>query len=454
MHVMIRRYIFLATLLVLPVLVYLPAAADRDPWYTTATVSPDAPEWTPFPGIEISSEGAGIPQLSLAPNGNLLIVYEHWVSSDVNRDPYAAVSFDGGQSWTDGFPILSSPTVDSLDLDVVYDGNSDAHAVWVERVTGNYQLRYRRMSAANPGVWDTDRTISNIVSSNPLMANPAIFATGNDTLDVVWVEADQNNITNQTADVYHARSVDNGATWTKTGMVYSVVAPISLSPDLFVDSSGIAHVVWQESAPLGLYDVLYVRSDSPPNNGSVTWTAIDAPLNSLDADIEEAQEPAIAIWNGRIYVTFTDLHEDDLQTVVLARCTVDCEEIGNWALASISGEAVSVNSADPAYVKSQIARNDDTIFVYFHGTDPNLVDDNEAIWGVNQCENWAGSGRDQVTPTNIRSINPALTATTGKLHLAYELVSPGSPDEIHQIHYMSASFDCQYFIYMPTAAKP
>lgn len=450
MRLFARRYLLLLLLLVLPVLFYRPVDAQRDPWYTTATVSPDGPVWSTFPGIEISAEGAGIPQIAAAPNGDLMIVYNHWVNGRTDRDPYFAVSFNSGQSWTDGIPIATSANVDSLQLDVTYDNNNNAHVVWVELANNNFQLKYSQSSSASPGVWGTNRTISNVASSNPLMASPSIFASGSNTLDVVWVEADQNNGFNPTLDVYHARSVDNGSSWTKTGTVISNLFPTSQNPDLFVDGSGIVYIAWEEAAPLGASDIRFVKSDAPPNSASVTWTEIDSPLNSLDSAITQAQQPALTFDSGQFYVAFTDLRDNgDTQTVVMARCATNCTAIANWSLQTISGEAVGVNSADPFSVVPQITRGNDTVFVYFHGTDPGLVDENEVIWGMNQCENWAAFGRDQVTPTNIRSINPAIATTAGKLHLAYELVTPGSPSEIHQIHYMSGDFDCQHFVFLP-----
>ena len=123
-------------------------------------------------------------------------------------------------------------------------------------------------------------------------------------------------------------------------------------------------------------------------------------------------------------------------------------------MSAISGEPVGVNSADPFAIVPEIAQNPESVFVYFHGSDPNLPDENEAIGGMNECENWASSGRDLVTQTNTRSINPAIAAASERLYLAFELVTPGSPDDVHQIHFMNATFTCEFFIYMPVSVIP
>ena len=451
MRLFLGRKLLLLFMLALPIVAFWPAAAEKGPGMIGPAHPSRGPVWNPFPGIEISAEGAGIPQIAVAPNGELMIVYNHWVTGRTDRDPYFAVSFNGGSSWTPGIPIVASAGVDSLQLDVAYDDNSVAHAVWVQLGSGNFQLKYRQHNA---GVWGTDRTISSVISSNPLLASPALYATGSNTLDVVWVEADQNSV-NPTLDVYHARSTNSGSTWTVTGTVASSLLPTSQHPDLFVDENGIVYVVWEEAAVGGESEIRLVRSDSPPNNATVTWTEIDAPISSLDSDITHAQQPAILNRSGTIYVVFADVRDSgDTQTVVRANCTGTCTSIDDWTLATISGDAVGVNSADPFAIVPELAQNDASVFAYFHGTLPDLPDDNEAIIGVNECEGWASGGRDLVTPTNTRSINPAIVATEETLHLAYELVTPGNPSDVHQIHYMFGSFNCGRFIYLPVVALP
>jgi hypothetical protein len=57
---------------------------------------------------------------------------------------------------------------------------------------------------------------------------------------------------------------------------------------------------------------------------------------------------------------------------------------------------------------------------YFHGTADGLVD-NEIIWGVNSCQGWSQSARDQVTSSNFRSINPSIAEQNNAwLYLVYE----------------------------------
>jgi hypothetical protein len=148
--------------------------------------------------------------------------------------------------------------------------------------------------------------------------NPALTGDGHGTLFAVW-EDGRNGYFKR--DIFFARSVDSGATWSPDLQVNDVITGIQSRPDLAYDASRARlYAVWQDGR-IGFNaddDVYFAYSD---DQGS-TWSASQR-LNDAKSTSHQ-MNPSIAVgpsWYGgdpRVYVAWQDRRNGN-DDVYLAR---------------------------------------------------------------------------------------------------------------------------------------
>ena len=457
----IKQLLLLALLVaVLVAVVNRPVAADDHARAVESTIM----AWEPAaPGTQLSdltAYSASAPVIEQGVSANdLVVVYNRRLNPGDPRDPYYTQSSDNGLTWTPPAPIYTSPGIESFNVDVAVTSNGTLHAVWAELDLGasNHIAYLLYSSKTGAGSWTTPtaiRTVTNTTAYVPIIASPRIHATGSGTLDLVWVEADQSDFSNPTTDIFHARSVNGGANWTNNLRVTpSIIFPTSFEPDVTVDNGGVVHVVWQESAGANRSNIHYVRSNGAPTGAVVTWANANAPLtlNLNDPTVTRARRPRIVALGNTLTVALTHFTQEPgssetQQFAYVAQCSSNCLTLSSWSLFNASGQSLDVNSADPFDLATTLAHNDRTVFVYFHGLDPISAGTTERIWGSNQCEFWAQTGRDNPTPSNLRAIYPDVAASDSWLHAVYEWVDTGGSGE-HRIYHMRAPYaSCRTFL--------
>lgn len=404
-------------------------AAARPPAPTTP------PDWeTDPPGILISvgaNNGAKGPTIQHTTDGTaVLIAYNQEGESGFDRDPYYSRSSDGGLTWSAPAFIYQSQGVDSVQVTLALDpANGVAHAAWVEDMALVY---------ANETGWPN--TAVPISSPNPPGASdPMLIASAAGQLDLVWAEDEGQN-----PDIRFARSLDGGATWPIQETVATTTAS-SLTPDVVVDEQGLIHVVWQESVPPNMTNILYSQGAAAGLN--VNWSAPAA----ITGDLTSVRQPRILTVGNELHVTYTTFTEGNQQWIHHIVCATQCSDPANWQDVGnpISGQAMGANASDPYEVASSLAYANECLYVYFHGTEPNSAyPDNEVIAGVNSCDNWSANGRDRVTDPQARAIFPSIGILGDRLFLTYEWVN-GSD---HQVYLMRADLPPDY-LYLPVVLR-
>lgn len=402
-------------------------------WPHLATAEPEspdeleaqasAPHWsTPALISQNSPFGAKTPVVRGAPNGNtVMVVYIKQNSADSNdTDPYYRRSPDNGKSWPQAPQRIHNSAAESLQVDFAYTANGVAHAVWIEGTDVVY---------AREGAWANNQ-INQTLSQNPgsefAASNPNIVASGNNRLDVIWAE-----ITTANPNIYHARSNDGGNTWPIQGPV-AETPPSSLVPSLAVGAGGVLHAVWEEHEdPLkpDAGTVYYARGTQ--SGGNISWNRVK--ISDVSGS-NDAREPKIVVSGNIIHVAYTDFETQNKQWVHHIQCSSQCLNQNNWQSAGnpVSGQVVGVNPASPFNVLSDMLHYQGCTYVYFHGTSNEFAEDNEVIWGINSCDGWSASARDQVTNPQTQSIYPSLTSQSNWwVYLAY-----GAGDTEHQIYFL------------------
>jgi hypothetical protein len=417
---MIKHFVlrFLPLLLLLILLPYSVVAVPTEP------AAPEgSPNWSDLAAELTNStntpNGATLPFVESAPNGKTIIVaYIKRITSETDSDPFFVRSTNNGQTWSAPAPIHQSAGINAFHAFVEYDANNAAHAVWIENEN---QLAYKKETAWGSG------SFTKISEGLIAVDTPQIFATGNGTLDLIWT---QNNGANP--NVYHARS-NNGNTATPTWPIKGLIqatAGESKNPSLAVDASGNIHVVWEEQDPLAptTADIYYVRGSV--SGSTVTWSS---PIQISDKSAPtNAREPDLIVEGNTIHVIYTDRVDENTQFIHHIECDSNCTTLAGWnSDGNVSGQKVGANTSDPFDVISTLTQFGGCTLVYFHGTVSGLPDKNETIWGVNNCEGWTAN-RDQVTTTDVRSINPNITVQNDWwVYLVYEEVGA-----THQIRFV------------------
>lgn len=403
------------------------------------------PQWqnpTP-PGNDISKSTNDASLAIIRTSGNntrLMIAYNQ---DGLNgTDPYYAVSNDNGINWSTPQPIVSTANKDSKELTLAFTGEK-AHIIWVESdESGNDTLR--ALSEENNMTWNAAnvKIVSDgSISDSTDMFEPSIV-TFNNRIHVVWAEGFPKQL-------YHSWS-DGGVVWSSPSKVKPSLKTQS-EPEVTVDATGRAHIVWTELNSIVNTEVYYAQS-----TGAAAPYSWGTPV--LLSTSKQDSHPNIAIndTDGRIRITFSriDQQQRARQHVMYTECSKNCTTTGGWMTPrsiTIQQGYVGANDSSPFNVISDLVDEPDqnTAYVYFHGYEAG-VSTKEIIWGVNSCQNW--SMRDKsITENTYQSLRPSITIQGDWLHIAYERIPSSGATQVY--HRRAAIEFCPYRIYLPVLFK-
>ncbi|MFZ0546170.1 MAG: sialidase family protein [Candidatus Promineifilaceae bacterium] len=401
--------------------------------------SVNSPTWnmTP-PGKQISGAtgvGANEPSIDVSPAGTIMIAYNNWMTSENDRDPYFSVSTNEGDSWTTPAPIYSSSGVNSIQVDVAYTANGNAHAVWVELEDTNpdpFQETKLFYSRYNGTSWSAPFTLSSITSPLPLIGHPRIVAHGT-YLDVVWEEGSPTLIeSGGNAAIWHRRSSNNGQSWSSAVQISDQTSAPAYTAAIDIDPDGHPHAVWRTSLPAGDSEIRYTEGTVGAGN-TVNWS----PSINISGVVTNTNQPEIAAQDGVVRVSFTQSvisgNNSFNQWVYYTFCQATCLTPGNWEIPfNTIVTPVEVNDNSPFDVISDIVHaSNDCNYIFFHG----LRDDTfgrELIWDINSCDGWnPPEGWDPVTNDSTRAINPRVAVFEGDFYVTFQRVTNASENIIY-----------------------
>ena len=226
------------------VMVFQLVAADTD--VETASGFAKLPNFADPINITSGSKESVQPAIAVAPNGSSLLVAYSLEQSSTNHDIYVRKLTQNGTNLNPASEVYNS-TADSTGVDVTYDASTNrGHVVWVEEPIGNPPHLYYARENAN-GSWSVTSDLEPVVGVNQevlIISDPKIFASGSQTLDIVWLQ--QNiNVPSISGDIYHARSENRGSVWYGKVPIENNDNITASLPDLYVNGNTI-HAVWQE----------------------------------------------------------------------------------------------------------------------------------------------------------------------------------------------------------------
>ncbi|MCP4359344.1 MAG: exo-alpha-sialidase [Chloroflexi bacterium] len=390
---------------------------------TAVPETPDAPtagqypSWTDPVAITTngnSPNGAGFPVVTAAPNsGKIMVGFSRLNSSNEDdTDPYYVTSTNNGASWTTPAAIFSSSNR-SAELDLEYDGQDIAHAVWTEK---NLEVHY-----TNQNGWGTSKKLS---TSSVEVSRPRIATSqgqsGNAIIDIVWSEwrGSLNKF-----GIFHTRSTNGGGSFTIASTVFAS-DDLTARPALAVDGNTL-HVVWEEGIVIpGISGAEIYYAQGTVSGGSVSWSAPALiSIRSLPNPEDNAKQPQIMYDGHDVHVSYTNRIQRDEQNVHHLSCAANCTTATNWVSQNnpVSGVYLGVSETFPFDVTSTLASLNGCTMAYYHGIQTKNKNDPEQILGTNSCSGWAAAVRDDVTDFTKRSANPnIITFRNWFLFLVYE----------------------------------
>ncbi len=245
--------------------------------------------------------------IAQGPNGALHVVWADECiqfgvgacpESQAGNEPYDIFyrHFDG-TDWDPTVTLISTDVNDgnSRRPAVALTKNGDVHIVWsdtggindanagpADKAVADTDLIYRKLTVA--GVLEPVQVLTNNFKGDQ---SPAMIATGNDALHLVWERVQGTGMT----DIYYMRWL--GGSWATEVVVAS--GGNARSPRLAGDSKNAAHVVWQEDDG-AVREIRYrLVVGSTPAAATIVVNDVDRKFYT-----SQARSPSIAIDGGDI----------------------------------------------------------------------------------------------------------------------------------------------------------
>jgi hypothetical protein len=242
--------------------------------------------WSAAKRLTWTSEYSNYPSIAVESSNNLHIVWADYTPG--NWEIFHKKSTDGGVSWSGSTRLSWNPT-ESTGPDIAIDTSNHIHVVWYDRITGNYEILYRRSTDGGASWSGTNRLTWNSGNS----VSPAIAVDMGDNIHMVWHDRSPGNY-----EIYYRRSMDGGASWSATKRL-TWNPESSFSAEIDVDSNNKLHVVWYDGTP-GNMEIYYKRS----TNGGTLWDG----SKRLTWNSEGSYSPAVAVDSGNaIHIVWNDL---------------------------------------------------------------------------------------------------------------------------------------------------
>jgi hypothetical protein len=214
------------------------AGSNADVWATSS--SDDGKTWSKPQNISDTPGKSMTPSIGVGPDKSANVVWIDTSSGEASPDVYFTRSTDGGKTWSKAVDASNTPGL-SADADIDVDDKGKIFITWADTAQGAKNADIMVSSSADGGkTWSKPVNVSNTPGNS---SDPAIAATGNGKVAVIWVDTSESA---KEPDVYVATSGNGGKTFTKARNL-SNTPGASKEPDIAVAVGGkVAFAVWED----------------------------------------------------------------------------------------------------------------------------------------------------------------------------------------------------------------
>ena len=200
--------------------------------------------WSPPQRITYTFDYSNLPALAVDAGDNLHLVWRE--SAPGNWEIFYKYMDSSRKTWTPAKRITWTP-VNSNVPDVCADANDKVHVVWIDRISGDDEIYYKRGTDEGK-TWSATKRLT---WNNYFTDNPSIVAGPTQTIHLAW----NFYVTNVNPDIFYKMSTDGGATWSAVSrLTWNTTG--SRYPELALDNTGKPHMVWEEYI-INQYDLFY-----------------------------------------------------------------------------------------------------------------------------------------------------------------------------------------------------
>lgn len=198
-----------------------------------------------------TSDGRRISNIAVDHNGHLYVVW--YDSREGDHDIYFSKSTDEGVTWSDNIKVNDDSTANQIFPDLAVDSQGTVYVVWTDE-RNDHQDIYAAISNDGGLTWSTDVKINDDTTTTDQNL-PSLIVDEVGNLYCAWSDGRAGN-----ADIYFARSLaqstDHGLAWSANTKASDATDATDQSyPDLAIGPDRKLFLVWSEegSGTAGIY---------------------------------------------------------------------------------------------------------------------------------------------------------------------------------------------------------
>ena len=235
------------------------------------------------------TENSGKPTIAADASGNMHITwhdYTSYGSSGTDSDIFYKRWNATTAAWTTTEVVTTGNTGNSYEPTITADDSGNAHIAWEDNMDygdsgTDKDIFYKRWNATT-ATWTTTEVVS--TESTEHSRVPTIAVDGSGNAHISWHDSTNYSGSGTDWDIFYKRWNATTATWTTTEVISMVSTDSSYPTTIAVDSSGNAHIAWEDETNYGGSgtddDIFYKKFISSPLSPSIIINNGDASTNS------------------------------------------------------------------------------------------------------------------------------------------------------------------------------
>ncbi len=234
--------------------------------------------------------GSLAPQMAVGVDGSINVVWED--DFNFRSHIFYRRSPDGGATFPTPPTPVSNDSGNSSGAQIAVDLNGNINVVWIDDTPGNFAIFFAR-STDKGATFPSTKNVSKSIGDS---SSPQVGTDANGNIFVAWQKTLSPTINH---DVFFARSTDGGVTFSATQNLSNDPAGDSTFPWMTVDAAGGINLAWQDGTP-SKANIFFARSV----DAGATFTM---PPQNLSNDSGASSGVQIASdTNGNLDVVWSD----------------------------------------------------------------------------------------------------------------------------------------------------